>query len=164
MPPADASPLCFAGAAASSPDAAATIWRRRCCARCLHCCGSARLRHRRSLRADEEPPSPGRIPAAKDASIGVNVFLIDANKNEVLLGTRIWPDYPEYNGAALQRYFALMKALEPTYKQDDNVAYTWSNKEPVTKCSIYLETFEAAPGRGLARRWGAKRTASAVLP
>ena len=96
----------------------------------------------------KKPLSPGRIPTEKDASIGVNVFLIDANKNEVLLGTRIWPDYPEYNGAALQRYFALMKALEPTYKQDDNVAYTWSNKGPVTKCSIYLETFEAGAKQG----------------
>jgi hypothetical protein len=90
----------------------------------------------------------GRTPSAKDASISVNVFMIDANKNELLLGTRIWPDYPEYNAAALQRYFALIKGLEPAYRQDDNVAYTWSNKGRVTKCSIYLDTFEAGAKTG----------------
>jgi hypothetical protein len=36
-----------------------------------------------------------------------------------------------------------MKALEPQYKQDDDVAYTWSTKGKVTKCSIYLESWDA---------------------
>jgi hypothetical protein len=86
---------------------------------------------------------PGKVPSAKDNSIAVNVFLRDANKNEVLLGTRIWPGYPDYNAFALQQFFAAMKALEPGYKQDDEVAYTWSTKGRVTKCAIYLESAEA---------------------
>jgi hypothetical protein len=97
-----------------------------------------------SLAQTRKPTSPARVPAAKDNSISVNVFLRDGNKNEVLLGTRIWPDYPDYNAVALQRFFATMKALEPAYKQDDEVAYTWSTKGRVTKCSIYLES----PGAG----------------
>jgi hypothetical protein len=67
----------------------------------------------------------------------------DGNKNELLVGTRIWPGFPDYNAAALQRFFAVMKALEPAYRQDDEVAYTWSNKARVTKCSIYLESPDA---------------------
>ena len=96
----------------------------------------------------KKPASPGRIPAAKDNSISVNVFMRDGNKNEILLGTRIWPDYPDYNAVALQRFFAVMKALEPPYKQDDEVAYTWSAKGRVTKCSIYLESPEAGAKSG----------------
>ena len=72
----------------------------------------------------------------------------DGNKNELLLGTRIWPGYPDYNAVALQRFFAVMKALEPPYKQDDEVAYTWSTKGRVTKCSIYLESVEAGVKNG----------------
>ena len=49
-------------------------------------------------------------------------------KNEVLVATRIWPQQPDYNAVALTRYFAIMKALEPQYKQDDEVAYTWGTK------------------------------------
>jgi hypothetical protein len=41
-----------------------------------------------------------------------------------------------------------MKALEPAYKQDDEVAYTWSTKGKVTKCSIYLESAEAGAKNG----------------
>ena len=89
-----------------------------------------------------------KIPTAKDNSIGVNVFMRDGNKNELLLGTRIWPGYPEYNAVALQRFFSVMKALEPPYKQDDEVAYTWSTKGRVTKCSIYLESPEAGVKNG----------------
>jgi len=92
--------------------------------------------------------APGRIPTAKDNYISVNVFMRDGNKNELMLGTRIWPDYPDYNTVALQRFFALMKALQPPYKQDDDVAYTWSAKGRVTKCSIYLEAFEAGAKSG----------------
>jgi len=91
---------------------------------------------------------PGKVPSAKDNSISVNVFLRDAGKNEVLLGTRIWPGYPDYNAFALQQFFAAMKALEPAYKQDDEVAYTWSTKGKVTKCSIYLESAEAPVKNG----------------
>jgi hypothetical protein len=92
--------------------------------------------------------APGRIPLATDKSIVVNVYMKDASKNELLLGTRVWPDYPDYNAVALQRFFALMKALEPAYKQDDDVAYTWGNKAKVTKCSIYLEAPEAGAKSG----------------
>jgi hypothetical protein len=96
----------------------------------------------------KKPSSPGKVPTAKDSSIIVIVYMKDANKNEVLLSTRIWPAYPDYDAVALQRYFAAMKALEPTYKQDDEVAYTWSTKERVTKCSIYLESLEAGAKNG----------------
>ena len=85
----------------------------------------------------------GKMPVATDNSIAVTVFLRDANKNEVLLATRVWPGYPEYNAVALQRFFALMKAFEPAYKQDDNVAYSWAQKAKVTKCEIYLESWDA---------------------
>jgi hypothetical protein len=85
----------------------------------------------------------GKVPVATDNSIAVTVFLRDASKNEMLLATRVWPGYPEYNAVALQRFFALMKALEPAYKQDDNVAYSWSQKAKVTKCEIYLESWDA---------------------
>ena len=96
----------------------------------------------------KKPPAPGRIPTAKDKSIVVNVYMKDGNKNELLVGTRIWPDYPEYNTVALQRFFATMKTLEPAYKQDDEVAYTWGAKGKVTKCSIYLEAPEAGVKSG----------------
>jgi hypothetical protein len=87
--------------------------------------------------------APARNPTAKDPSILVNVYMRDAGKNEVLVATRIWPGFPEYNAVALARYFAVMKALEPTFVQDDDVAYTWGTKGKVTKCSIYLESWEA---------------------
>jgi len=96
----------------------------------------------------KKPSAPGKMPAAKDSSIGVNVYMRDGNKNEILLGTRIWPGYPDYNTVVLQRFFATMKALEPPYKQDDEVAYTWSTKARVTKCSIYLESAEAGVKNG----------------
>jgi hypothetical protein len=85
----------------------------------------------------------GKPPTAKDPSIVVNAFMRDAQKNEVLVATRIWPNSPDYNSVALARFFAVMKALEPQYKQDDDVAYTWSTKGKVTKCSIYLESWDA---------------------
>ncbi len=96
----------------------------------------------------KKPSSPAKAPTAKDSSISVNVFLRDANKNEILLGTRIWPGYPDYDAVVLQRFFAAMKALEPTYKQDDEVAYTWATKGRVTKCAIYLESAEAGVKNG----------------
>jgi hypothetical protein len=96
----------------------------------------------------KKPSSSGKIPTAKDSAISVIVYMRDANKNEVLLGTRIWPDYPDYDALVLQRLFAAMKALEPAYKQDDEVAYTWSTKGKVTKCSIYLESAEAGAKNG----------------
>jgi len=87
--------------------------------------------------------APSKNPTAKDPSIVVNVFMRDAGKNEVLVATRVWPGSPDYNAIALARFFAVMKALEPQYKQDDDVAYTWSTKGKVTKCSIYLESWDA---------------------
>ena len=101
-----------------------------------------------ALAQTKKPAAPAKIPTAKDDSIGVNVFMSDGSKNEVMVATRIWPNYPDYNAVALQRFFAVMKALEPPYKQDDNVAYTWSAKGRVTKCSIYLETAEAGNKSG----------------
>ena len=56
--------------------------------------------------------------------------------------------YPDYDAIALQRFFAAMKALEPAYKQDDEVAYTWPTKGKVAKCSIYLESWEAGAKSG----------------
>jgi hypothetical protein len=100
------------------------------------------------LAQTKKPSQPARVPTAKDNSIAVSVYMKDGNKNELLLGTRIWPDYPDYNAVALQRFFALMKALEPGYKQDDEVAYTWGAKGKVTKCSIYLEAPEAGARNG----------------
>ena len=94
------------------------------------------------------PSSPAKGPSMKDSSITVNVFMKDNNKHELLLATRIWPAYPDYTNIALQRFFAVMKALEPTYKQDDEVAYTWGTKGRVTKCSIYLESWEATAKSG----------------
>ncbi len=96
----------------------------------------------------KKPSSPGKVPTAKENSIIVNVYMRDANKNEVLLGTRIWPGYPDYNAVALQRFFAAMKDLEPAYKQDDEVAYSWPTKGKVAKCSIYLESTEAGVKNG----------------
>ncbi len=94
-----------------------------------------------SAQAKKVAPPP-KAPSAKENSISVNVFMRDAGKNELLVATRIWPGYPDYNAFALQQFFALMKALEPAYKQDDDVAYTWSTKGRVTKCAIYLESAE----------------------
>ncbi len=96
----------------------------------------------------KKPSSPGKMPTAKENSIGVNVYMRDGNKNEVLLSTRIWPGYPDHNAVVIQRFFAAMKALEPAYKQDDDVAYSWSTKGRVTKCSIYLESAEAGAKNG----------------
>ncbi len=101
-----------------------------------------------ALAQTKKPSSPVKMPMAKDNSISVTVYLRDESKNEVLLGTRIWPGYPDYNTVALRRFFEVMKALEPTYKQDDDVAYTWSTKGRVTKCSIYLESAEAGVKNG----------------
>ena len=92
--------------------------------------------------------APSRLPNPKDPSILVNVFMRDPGKNEVLVATRIWPGFQDYNAVALARYFAVMKALEPPYVQDDEVAYSWGNKGKVTKCSIYLESWEASAKGG----------------
>lgn len=93
-------------------------------------------------QAKKAAPS-GKSPIATDNSIAVTVFLRDAGKNEVLLATRVWPGYPEYNAVALQRFFAVMKAFEPAYKQDDSVAYSWTQKAKVSKCEVYLESWDA---------------------
>ena len=115
--------------------------------------------------AQTKKPSPtAKAPTAKDNSIGVNVFMRDANKNEVLLGTRIWPDFPDYNAVALQRYFALMKTLEATYKQDDDVAYSWSTKGRVTKCSIYLESPVAGTKAGTGAMVGCEANGVSSVP
>ncbi len=96
----------------------------------------------------KKPATAGRIPTARDASIGVTVFMRDSSKNELMLETKIWPDNPDYNAAALQRLFAAMKAFGPAYKQDDEVAYTWATKGKVTKCSVYLESMDAGVKSG----------------
>jgi hypothetical protein len=89
-----------------------------------------------------------RVPTAKDPSVGVVAYMRDAGKNELLVATRVWPDYPEYNATALQRFFAMMKAMEPAYRKDDEVAYSWQQKARVTKCSIYLESEDAGNKAG----------------
>jgi hypothetical protein len=96
----------------------------------------------------KKPLSAGKMPAAKDPAITVIVYMKDAGKNELLLGTRIWPGYPDYDAVVLQRFFAMMKAMEPQYRQDDEVAYTWGTKGRVTKCTIYLESAEAGAKTG----------------
>ena len=100
------------------------------------------------LAQTKKPAGAARLPSDKDASVSVNIFMRDAGKNELLLGTRIYPDNPDYNAAALQRFFAMMKALEPAYKKDDEVAYTWQTRSKVTKCSIYLESADAGTKTG----------------
>ena len=102
------------------------------------------------IHAQTKKPSAGpvKVPTAKDKSISVVVYMRDGSKDELLLGTRIWPDYPDYDAVALQRFFAAMKALEPAYHQDDEVAYTWATKARVTKCTIYLESAEAGAKSG----------------
>lgn len=110
--------------------------------------------------------APARAPTDKDKSVAVTLFMRDAAKNELLLATRIWPDYPDYNAAALQRFFALMRSLEPAYALDDDVAYTWAQKGKVTKCSIYLESAEAGtkPGTGAVVGCEANGVSSLAVP
>lgn len=115
------------------------------------------------LAQTKKPSGPVKVPTAKDASIGVNVYLRDAAKNELLLATRVWPDYPDYSAIALQRLFATMKALEPAYKQDDEVAYTWANKGRVTKCSIYLESPEGGGRSGTGATVGCEANGVSAL-
>jgi len=112
----------------------------------------------------KKAPAPGKPPTAQDKSITVNVYLRDDKKNAILLATRVWPNYPDYNAAALQRFFATMKALEPAYKQDDEVAYTWGTKERVTKCSIYLEAAEAGAKNGTGAVVGCEANSVSSLP
>ena len=112
----------------------------------------------------KKPAAPGKTPGEKDKSIVVNVFMRDAAKSEVLVATRIWPAYPDYNAVALARYFAIMKALEPQYTQDDEVAYTWGTKGKVTKCSIYLESFEAGVKNGTGSVVGCEANGVSGIP
>lgn len=102
-----------------------------------------------STVAAQAKKGPVKVPTDKDKAVAITVFMRDGGtKNEILLATRVWPDYPDYNAVALQRYFALMKMLEPTYKQDDDVAYSWQQKGKVTKCSVYLESSDAGAKSG----------------
>ncbi|MEO8741313.1 MAG: hypothetical protein ABI537_16650 [Casimicrobiaceae bacterium] len=117
-----------------------------------------------SFAQTKKAPAPGKPPTAQDKSVGVNVYLRDDKKNAILLATRVWPNFPDYNAAALQRFFAAMKALEPTYKQDDEVAYTWGAKERVTKCSIYLEAAEAGAKNGTGAVVGCEANSVSSLP
>lgn len=90
-----------------------------------------------------------KVPTEKDKSVAITVFMRDpATKNELLVATRVWPDYPDYNAVALGRFFQLMKMLDPPYRQDDDVAYSWQQKGKVTKCSIYLESADAGAKSG----------------
>ena len=114
--------------------------------------------------AQTKKPAAAKAPTAKDPSIVVNVYMSDASKDEVLLGTRIWPGYPDYNALALQRFFAAMKALEPPYKQDDQVAYTWPAKGKVTKCAIYLESAEAGVKNGTGAVVGCEANGVSTTP
>lgn len=91
-----------------------------------------------------------KAPSDKDRSVAITVFMRDpATKNELLLATRVWPEYPDYNAVALGRFFQLMKMMEPPYRQDDDVAYSWQQKgNKITKCSIYLESADAGAKTG----------------
>ena len=55
-----------------------------------------------SLAQTKKPAGPVKLQTAKDASVGVNVYMRDAAKNELLLATRVWPDYPDYSAIALR--------------------------------------------------------------
>ena len=101
-----------------------------------------------ALAQSKKTAAPARVPTDKDPSVSVVVYLRDNAKNEVLLATRIWPDNPDYNAVALQRFFAMMKALEPAYRKDDDVAYSWHQKGKMSKCSIYLESADAGTKSG----------------
>lgn len=101
-----------------------------------------------ALAQSKKPAAPARLPTDKDPSVSVTVYLRDSAKNELLLATRIWPDNPDYNAVALQRFFALMKMLDPPYKKDDEVAYSWGQKGKMSKCSIYLESPDAGTRTG----------------
>ena len=101
-----------------------------------------------AMAQTKKPGSVGKIPTSKDRSIAVTAYMRDAGKNEILLATRVWPDFPDYNAVALARYFAMMKSLEPAYKQDDDVAYSWATKGKATKCTIYLESDDAGAKSG----------------
>ena len=63
-----------------------------------------------SFAQTKKPPPPAKAPSAQDKAITVNVYLRDGGKNVILLATRIWPNNPDYNAVALQRFFATMKA------------------------------------------------------
>ena len=117
-----------------------------------------------TLAQTKKPAATGKVPTATDKSISVVAYLRDGSKNEVLIGTRIWPDYPDYNAVALQRFFAVMKALEPAYKQDDEVAYTWPTKGRVTKCSVYLESVDAGTKTGTGATVGCEANAVSSVP
>jgi len=101
-----------------------------------------------ALAQSKKSTAPARLPTDKDPSVSVIVYLRDNAKNEVLLATRIWPDNPDYNAVALQRFFAMMKMLEPAYRKDDDVAYSWGQKGKMSKCSIYLESADAGTKTG----------------
>ena len=70
-----------------------------------------------ALAQTKKSAAPARVPTDKDPSVSVIVYLRDNAKNELLLATRIWPDNPDYNAVALQRFFALMKMLEPAVQE-----------------------------------------------
>lgn len=101
-----------------------------------------------SLGQAKKGAGPMRVPTAKDPAVSITAYMRDGGKNELLIGTRVWPDYPEYNATALQRFFAMMKAMEPAYRKDDDVAYSWQQKAKVAKCSIYLESEDAGTKTG----------------
>jgi hypothetical protein len=105
--------------------------------------------------------APGRNPTAKDHRSSVSVYMRDAARRSSR-GHAHLARISEYNAVALARYFAVMKALEPTFVQDDDVAYTWGTKGKVTKCSIYLESWEAN-ARAAQARWWWRQMASAML-
>jgi hypothetical protein len=117
-----------------------------------------------ALAQTKKVAGPARQPTPKDVSISITAFMRDANKNELMLVTRIWPDNPDYNAQALQRLFALMKALEPGYKKDDDVAYTWQTKAKVTKCGIYLESDDASTKTGTGAVVGCEPNGVSSIP
>ena len=117
-----------------------------------------------AIAQTKKQAAPARVPTDKDPSVSVIVYLRDGAKNEVLLATRVWPDNPDYNAVALQRFFAMMKTLEPAYKKDDEVAYSWHQKGKMSKCSIYLESADAGTKSGTGATVGCEPNGVSSVP
>jgi hypothetical protein len=84
--------------------------------------------HRRYRRLDataqaKKGASPWAGTRARRTLILVNVYMRDPGRMNCPFHAHR-PGFPDHNAAALARYFAVMKALEPPYVQDDDVART----------------------------------------
>jgi hypothetical protein len=118
-----------------------------------------------SVAGAQAKKGPVRTPTDKDKSVAITVFMRDGAKNELLIATRVWPEFPDYNALALQRFFGMMKSMEPPYRQDDDVAYSWQQKAgKITKCSIYLESADAGTKGGTGAIVGCEANGVSSVP